>query len=51
MKKSVTLLGLVDGVSKYEGISRRRGQSGLLDCDCMRTIRIGNIRNDSFRRG
>jgi hypothetical protein len=50
-KKSVTFLGLIDGISKDEGISSRRDQIGLLGCDCMGTIRIGNICDDSFCRG
>jgi hypothetical protein len=47
----VTFLGLIDGISKDEGITLSRGQIGLLDCDCMGTIRIGNLCDDSFRRG
>jgi len=50
-KKSVTFLGLIDGIRKDEGISSRRYQIGLLGCDCMGTIRIGNQCDDSFRRG
>ena len=51
MKKSVTFLSLIDGISKDEGISRPRGQISLLDCDCMGAIRIGNLCDDSLRGG
>jgi hypothetical protein len=48
-KECVAFLCLIDNISKDEGISSRRGQSGLLLCDYMRTIRVGNICDNGFR--